>query len=90
MDSEMKALLEAETDNFVALCEIAGLDPKTDLRGANLVGVDFTECDIRGFDLRDADLTRTRGTNVTWDSTTNFEGANLTGSIFLASMGGTA
>lgn len=80
--AKMKAVLEAETDNFLELCELAGLDLKKDLRYSNLEKVDFTGCDLRGLDLTGADLRGATGVQVIWDKTTILTGADLEGSIF--------
>lgn len=51
------AVLDAPTNSFVALANIAGLDPKSDFRGADLTGVDFGTDDLSDFDFSGADLT---------------------------------
>lgn len=78
----MKAVSDADTDNFVELLRIAGLDPYRDLTCANLTGVDFSNCDVRGFDFTNSDLTGSTGINVIWDETTIFTGATVAGSVF--------
>ncbi|MEM1159371.1 MAG: pentapeptide repeat-containing protein [Pseudomonadota bacterium] len=67
----IKKIEEAETDRFVDLVKIAGLDPKKDFRNRNLRNVDFSNSDLAGFDLRGSDL---RGAN--------FEGATISGAVF--------
>lgn len=72
-DSEKKTLLTlaaAEDATFVELARIAGLNPRSAFRGADLRGVDFGGCDLNGFDFTDADL-----------SGASFGGASLNGSI---------
>jgi hypothetical protein len=51
------AVLDAQTDGFVALVRLAGLDRGRDFRGAILDGVDFGTDDVGGFDFSGADLT---------------------------------
>lgn len=80
--ARLTAVLEAETDNFVEVSNLAGLDPKTDYRFSNLSDVDFSDSDIRGFDFTGADLRGAKGTNVVWDETTILERADIDGSIF--------
>lgn len=80
--AQMKALIEAETDNFFDLCRMAGIDPKTELRNTDLEGVDFTGCDLRGCDLSGSNLRNATGSQAIWDSTTNLTGADTRGSIF--------
>jgi Leucine-rich repeat (LRR) protein len=52
----MVAVLDAQTNGFVALVRLAGLDPARDFRGAVLDGVDFGRDDLSGFDFSGADL----------------------------------
>lgn len=78
----MKALMDAETENFVELGALVGLDPAKDYRFADLRGVDFSDCDLRGFDFTGADLTNSTGTETTWDETTILTDADIEGSIF--------
>lgn len=53
----MAAVLDAKTESFDELSRIAGLDPATHLRGADLRGIVFDEGDnLAGFRLRNADL----------------------------------
>jgi len=54
----VKRLLKAETDDFVALSKIAGLDPKRDCRNANLREINFGKADLSGWDFSGADLRR--------------------------------
>src|SRR3954452_2094338 len=51
------AVLDAPTDSFARLAELAGLDPARDFRGADLRSVDFGTDDLAAFDLSGADLT---------------------------------
>lgn len=60
------AVLEASTNSFVELVEVAGLDRGRDFRRADLSKVDFGTDDIAGFDftganLEKANLSRVRG-----------------------------
>lgn len=78
----MKAVITADTDNFVELVHLAGLNPTRELTCANLSMMDFSNCDLRGFNFTNSDLTDTTGENVIWDETTILTGATLTGSLF--------
>ncbi|MEJ6397053.1 pentapeptide repeat-containing protein [Yoonia sp. 208BN28-4] len=49
-------VLNADTDNFNKLSEIAGLDPTTDFLHADLSGTDFTGADLTGYNFTGADL----------------------------------
>jgi formylglycine-generating enzyme required for sulfatase activity len=51
-----RAVIGAQSNNFMELLKISGLDPKTDLRFADWSGVDFSGCDLRGFDFTGARL----------------------------------
>ena len=42
----IKLVEAAETDNFVDLVQLAKLDPRSDFRGANLEGLDFSNLDL--------------------------------------------
>lgn len=55
-EKTLKNLRNADGCNFAVLVKIAGLDPKKDLRGADLRGVDFGASDLRGFDFTLANL----------------------------------
>jgi Leucine-rich repeat (LRR) protein len=66
--------------SFRELVQVAGLDPKTDFRGASLRGLDFRDEDLSGFDFSNADLSgsdfrraRLRGAVL--------DGADLTGTL---------
>lgn len=59
-DGSLKLMELVETSSssdFVHLCKIAGLNPKTDFVGSNLREIDIRGCDLTGFDLRGSDLT---------------------------------
>ncbi|NES18789.1 MAG: pentapeptide repeat-containing protein [Symploca sp. SIO3E6] len=66
-------VVEADTNNFLEIAKIAGIDIKTELAGANLSGFN-----LRGADLCEADLRETNlnGANL---SGANLRGANLSG-----------
>ena len=49
-------VLDAPTDRFTHLIEVAGLDPARDLRHADLRNVDFVGCVLSGYDFRGARL----------------------------------
>lgn len=82
INEQFNALANAETDNFVELALMIGLDPKKDFRFGDLSDVDLSNCDVRGFDFTGADLRRVKGTKVIWDSTTILTGADIENSIF--------
>jgi uncharacterized protein YjbI with pentapeptide repeats len=69
-------VVEADTRNFLELAQMAGLDIKKDLAGANLSGFDLRNADLRGADLKDADLSNTdlRGADL---RVADLRGANL-------------
>lgn len=67
----LMAIAAAKGASFVELARIAGLDPRSAFRGADLRDVDFQECDLDGFDFTHADL-----------SGATFKGASLKGAIF--------
>jgi DNA-binding winged helix-turn-helix (wHTH) protein len=46
----------AQTDNFIELVNISGLDPKVDFRFSNLKEVDFTNLNLSGFDFTGANM----------------------------------
>jgi hypothetical protein len=52
----IQQILEAETNDFVELARIAGLDIATDFAGADLSGVDLSGADLRGANLSETDL----------------------------------
>ena len=51
------AVLDADTNGFTRLAEIAGLRPGSDFLGADLRNVDFGTDDLSGFEFWDADVT---------------------------------
>lgn len=55
-EAQIAQVLEAPTDRFTGLIEIAGLDPAHDLRYADLRNVDFMECDLSGYNFTGAKL----------------------------------
>ncbi len=61
-------LMETDQTDFCALVALAGLDPSTAFRGADLRSVDLTDQDLTAFDFTDAD----------------FDGAILVGTRFSA------
>lgn len=72
----------ATSGEFSEACAALRLDPVRDFRFSDLRDADFSMADLRGFDFRGADLRGSYGTNVNFDSSTNFEGADLQGSCF--------
>ncbi|MEZ2238391.1 pentapeptide repeat-containing protein [Microcoleus sp.] len=63
----IQQILEAETNDFMELARIAGLDIATDFAGADLSGVDLSGADLSNADLSNANL-----------SDANLSGVNLT------------
>ncbi len=77
------AVLESSSDNFVHLAELAGLRKDKDFRYENLRGVDFSDCDLRGFDFTGSCLEVAFGNeNTIWDATTILTDADVDGSLF--------
>ncbi|GAB4201503.1 MAG: hypothetical protein Fur006_53990 [Coleofasciculaceae cyanobacterium] len=72
----IQRITTAQTDNFLELAQLAGLNPLTDFAGAKLLGVNLNAVDLsganlhrtylRGADLSDTDLSGTdlRGANL--------------------------
>jgi len=57
IERQLYELALADTDEFVKLAEISGLDPKVDFIGADLSGCDLSNQDLRIYVLHDANLT---------------------------------
>lgn len=78
-DEERQAidrLLSTREVRFDKLIELAGMDPKEDLRHSNLRGVNFCGANLRGFDLTGCDLRNAiRNKSTTIDETTILTGA---------------
>ena len=49
-------IIDAPTDDFTTLVEIAGLNPKTDFQYSDLSKVDFGAADLTDYSFRGADL----------------------------------
>ena len=58
-EQTIKAILEANTDDFFAAAQIGKLDIKKDLAGSNLSQISLKGGDLKGADLRKADFTGT-------------------------------
>lgn len=67
----IEEVLEADTDNFVELLELSGLDPAQDIRFMDLRDVDFSGCDLSGIDFTGAQLKGCK-----------FEGSRITDAVF--------
>lgn len=76
LDETIARLHSADTDNFVELVKISGLDPASDFRFANFEGMDFSNCELRGFDFTGCDFTKATVGNA------NFSGAIIKGAKF--------
>jgi uncharacterized protein YjbI with pentapeptide repeats len=74
----IQRVITAETDNFLELAKIAGLNPLVDFAGAKLLGVNLSGVDLSGANLRRVYL---RGADL---SDTDLSGADLQA----ASLGG--
>ena len=72
------ALRGANGAPFTELVRIAGLDPSTDLRNADLSGVDFAGCDLSGYDFSGAILANASFAGAKTESA-RFDRADLTG-----------
>jgi len=53
----IKLVDDSDTDNFVELVKLSGLNPQNDFRFANLENIDFGKCNLSGFDFTGALLT---------------------------------
>ncbi len=71
LEEQIYKLNKARSENFLELLEVLGIDPKVELKGGDLVGLDLSISDLRGADLEEADLV---GANLTG---TDLRGANL-------------
>lgn len=76
LETELRALWDHESEEFLPLVHALRLDPGADFRDADLRGMDFTNQNLRGFDFSGADF---RGCNLTGAS---FDGTRLEGAIF--------
>lgn len=84
--SGITALARAPEASFEQQAKLAGLVPERDFQNADLRNVDLTDSDLRGFNFSGTDLREAIGIRVHWDDTTNFDGADLSGSIFAAKI----
>jgi len=85
LDRAIGEILAADSNDLLALAEIAQLNPLTDLAGANLLGTTLNEVDLTGANLERVNL---RGAD--WNdvdlSGANLTGANLAGADFSGSL----
>ena len=76
-----RKVVGADTDEFCKLIELAGLDPRCDLRFQDFSGCDFSGCDLRGFDFTAARLNGCRFAGALIDGArfdqAEIDGANL-------------
>src|ERR1700744_458826 len=77
--SNIAAVYQSTSACFSDLVKLSGLNPSVDFRFADLTGVDFGGSDLRGYNFVGANLSYTSWKKATWDTTTNLEGALLTG-----------
>ncbi|MGO6718512.1 pentapeptide repeat-containing protein [Rhizobium ruizarguesonis] len=71
LNQAIEQVLNAPSDRFTDLAELAGLDPARDFRRADLRECDFRECDLTGFDFIGARL-----------DGSDFGGALVSGALF--------
>lgn len=82
-NAKLDAIVNAETDNFVELMNIAGLDPTTAWRYADMSGVELDDADVSKWDfsgahLAGADLSRVKNIReAIFNKDTEFEGCKL-------------
>lgn len=85
LDRAIAEILAADTNDLLALAEIAQLNPLEDLAGANLLGTTLNEVD-----LTEANLERVNLRGADWNdvdlSGANLAGANLAGADFSGSL----
>lgn len=69
----IQQILEAETNDFMKLARIAGLDIATDFANADLSDVDLSGANLRGANLSETDLSRAKliGANLSEADFTN-------------------
>ena len=85
LQTTVQGIVSATTENFLALAEMAGLNPLEDFSGARLLGIDLRGLDfsgakfqgayLRGSDLSDIDLSAADLSQV------NLGGADLSGAL---------
>ncbi len=75
-----------ESTNFCDQIEFLKIDPARELRHADLSFADFSGSDLCGFDFTGANLHGVTGVDVRWDSTTNFQDADVSNSVFAYSL----
>lgn len=54
----IRALAEAETDDFASLVKISGLDPATDFINGDLTGIDLRDVNLTGYNLQACRVSR--------------------------------
>lgn len=74
--------IESITDNhsFSQMVDILEINPKVDLRYADLVGCDFSNSDLRGYDFTGANLSNSTGGFINVDETTVLDDADTSNS----------
>lgn len=77
---ELYALRELKDASFTEKCRSLGLNPRTDFRHSDLRRVDLSHSDLSDFDFSGSDLRGAFGVCVTWNRTTRFNDADLSGS----------
>lgn len=74
--------LDYESTNFSEQLAFLKIDPKRELRYADLSFADLSGTDLSGFDFTGANLYGATGVDVRWDDTTNFQDAEISNSVF--------
>jgi Pentapeptide repeats (8 copies) len=74
--------LRYKDQNFAAQVKYLGLEPATDFQHSDLSLVDFSNCDLRGYNFTGSNLRGCFGINVLWDASTNLTDVDADGSLF--------
>ena len=74
--------LDYESTNFSDQLAFLKIDPKRELRHADLSFADLSGSDLSGFDFTGANLHGVTGVDVKWDDATIFQDADISNSVF--------
>ena len=81
----VNAIIEAKTENFLVLAEMAGLNPLADFVGARMLGVNLSNLDLSGANLQNAYLRGADSSDVDLSNANlvavNLGGADLSGAL---------
>lgn len=83
--NRVASLVDVDETNFVLLARRLTLDPAHDFQNGDLRDVDFSDCNLDGFDFSGADLRGATGVNVTGKPV--LEGADVSDSLFEYQVG---